>query len=107
VTDEIIPSRTGNIELLLLKRSVINIKAGCVIISVVWYFLARNEIPAIIQPPRSPDLSPCQFWLFPTFKTGLEGHCLASVEEIQQYATADLRDIEFPKVLPAMAGLLE
>jgi hypothetical protein len=93
MTGEIIKTPTGNIESLLLIRSIINVKEDCVLVSAVWYFLAKNEIPAIIQPPYSPDLCPCELWLFPRFKTGLKGHRYASVQEIQQYTTADLRDV--------------
>jgi hypothetical protein len=33
--------------------------------------LAKHNIPVVWQAPYSPDMSPCDFWLFPTWK-GLE-----------------------------------
>ena len=35
--------------------------------------LAEKSIPALTQPPYSPDLAPSDFWLFPTLKRGLKG----------------------------------
>ncbi|XP_055952375.1 uncharacterized protein LOC129988229 isoform X2 [Argiope bruennichi] len=28
-------------------------------------FFAEHGIPVISQPPYSPDMAPCEFWLFP------------------------------------------
>ena len=36
---------------------------------VVQAFLAKNSMPLIRQAPYSPDLAPCDFWLFPKLKT--------------------------------------
>ena len=40
---------------------------------VVQAFLAKNSMPLIRQAPYSPDLAPCDFWLFPKLKTTLKG----------------------------------
>jgi len=34
-------------------------------------FLAEKDIPVVPQPPYSPDLSPCDFFLFPRLKNHL------------------------------------
>jgi hypothetical protein len=57
----------------------------------VQNFLAKNQIRTISQPPCSSDLAPCDFWLFPRLKMDLKGYRFASVEEIRQNATTDLR----------------
>jgi hypothetical protein len=57
----------------------------------VQNFLAKNQIQTITQPPHSPDLTPCDFWLFPRLQMGLKGHRFAPLEENQQKATAGLR----------------
>ena len=36
-------------------------------------FLAKNSITKICHPPYSPDLAPCDFWLFPNLKKCPEG----------------------------------
>ena len=37
-------------------------------------FLVEKNIPVVPQPPYSPDLSPCDFFLFPRLKNHLKGH---------------------------------
>jgi hypothetical protein len=37
----------------------------------------------IPHPPYSPDLSPCDFFLFPKMKLKLKGHRFDTIEEIQ------------------------
>jgi transposase len=36
-------------------------------------FLAKKLILKLDRPPYSPDLAPCNFWLFPKLKTALKG----------------------------------
>ncbi|GFY25599.1 uncharacterized protein TNCV_2487191 [Trichonephila clavipes] len=40
----------------------------------VSHFLASKNIPVAPQPPYSPDLSPCDGFLFPKLKNHLKGH---------------------------------
>ena len=39
-------------------------------------------IKTVAQPPYSPDLAPCDFWLFPK----LRGCCYKTVEEMEEAA---------------------
>ena len=59
------------------------------------YFLEKHGIPVLQQPPYSPDMAPCDFWLFPKLKTTLKGYRFESREEIMQNATAEMNT--FPK----------
>src|SRR5215469_2121310 len=45
-------------------------------------FLAKHGIPAVRQPPYSPDMAPCDFWLFSKLKTALKGSRFETREEI-------------------------
>jgi hypothetical protein len=36
-------------------------------------YLAKNNIPVMEHPPYSPDLAPCDFFLFPKIKSALKG----------------------------------
>jgi transposase len=36
-------------------------------------FLAKHHITQVCQPPYSPNLAPCNFWLFPKIKSPLKG----------------------------------
>jgi hypothetical protein len=54
------------------------------------------------HPPYSPDLAPCNFWLFPKQKTTLKGHRVSDIAYIQGHATTILQSIpeeEFQKCL--------
>ncbi|PNF41831.1 hypothetical protein B7P43_G16624, partial [Cryptotermes secundus] len=50
---------------------------------VVQQFLAEKNIPVITQPPYSPDLTPSDFWLFPTLKMGIKGTHFPTMEDIK------------------------
>jgi hypothetical protein len=52
------------------------------------------------HPPYSPDLAPCDFWLFPELKTAFEGNRFSYINDIQGHATTILQSIpeeEFQK----------
>jgi len=72
---------------------------------VVQQFLAEKSIPAITQPPYSPDLAPSDFWLFPTPKMGLKGTDFATMEDIEcDDRTPEDSKRSLPPELPTMAG---
>ena len=50
---------------------------------VAQQFLAKNKIAVILLPPYSPDLAPCDFFLFPKMKMKLKGRRFDTTEEIQ------------------------
>lgn len=54
-------------------------------------FLNDHGIRALPHPPYSPDLSPCDFWLFPSLKAQLRGRQFQTDEELEQ-ATANALD---------------
>ncbi|GFU18687.1 putative transposase [Trichonephila clavipes] len=56
-------------------------------------FLACKNIPVAPQPPYSPDLSPCDFFLFPKLKNHLKGHHFGTLENIQTTVTDQLKAI--------------
>jgi hypothetical protein len=55
----------------------------------VRQFLTSTKTTVIPHPPYSPDLTPCDFFLFPKMKLKLKGRCFESIEEIQ----AELQDV--------------
>jgi transposase len=56
-------------------------------------FLAKHGIPVVRQAPYSPDMAPCDFWLFPKLKRPLKGSHFDSREDIMQNATKELRSL--------------
>jgi len=50
----------------------------------VSQFLAKNNMTVIPHPPYSPDLAPCDFFLFPKLKLQMKGQTFDTTEEIQE-----------------------
>ena len=56
-------------------------------------FLAEKNIPVVPQPPYSPDLSPCDFFLFPRLKNHLKGRHFGTLDNIEKSITDELKGI--------------
>ena len=48
-------------------------------------------MPTLEQPPYSPDLAPCAFFLFPNLKGVIKGTRFPDVEAIKRAMTMELR----------------
>jgi hypothetical protein len=59
---------------------------------VVKTFLAKKGVVEISHPPYSPDLTPADFFLFPTVKTALKGKSCQD-EDIKKNVTAELNAV--------------
>ena len=53
-------------------------------------FLVKHQITQVTQPRYSPDLAPCDFWLFPKLKSSLKGKKFLIVKEIQENTLGQL-----------------
>lgn len=60
---------------------------------IVREFLAKKSIPTLPHPPYSPDLTPCDFFLFPKIKSHLKGTHHGGVEEVKGAVTAVLNTL--------------
>jgi len=56
-------------------------------------FLTKHNVTVLPHPPYSPDLSPCDFFLFPRLKKRLKGWQHENIEVIQAAATMELTRI--------------
>jgi histone-lysine N-methyltransferase SETMAR len=56
-------------------------------------FLAKNQTPVLQQAPYSPDMAPCDFWLFRKLKRPLKGTRFQTREDIMAATTAELNSI--------------
>jgi len=56
-------------------------------------FLAKNSITKMDHPPYSPDLAPCDFWLYPKLKNAPKGQRFADLSDIQRNVKKLLRAI--------------
>ena len=52
--------------------------------------LAKHQITQVTQPRYSPDLVPCDFWIFPKLKSPLKGKRIQTIQEIQENMTGQL-----------------
>jgi hypothetical protein len=48
--------------------------------TLVQGLLVKHHITQVCQPPYSPDLAPCKFWLFPELKSPLNGRRFVNVK---------------------------
>jgi transposase len=55
--------------------------------------LTSKCMTMMLQPPYSPDLTPCEFFLSQKLKTAMKGHHFESTENIQKPVTQVLNDI--------------
>jgi len=62
-------------------------------LSVTWYFASLGWI-VVPHPPYSPDLAPCDFFLFLTMKKTLKGKRFATVEEVKTALQEALNNIK-------------
>ncbi|UYV84244.1 hypothetical protein LAZ67_X001650 [Cordylochernes scorpioides] len=56
-------------------------------------FLAKNNTLIMPQPPYSPDLAPCDFFLFPKLKRPMKGRRCATLDEIKTASIEELKKI--------------
>lgn len=59
----------------------------------VQQFLAKHQIAQVQQPPYSPDLAPCDFFLFPKVKKVMKGRRFDDVDDIKTNTTKELQAI--------------
>ena len=68
----------------------------------VQQFLTKRGMSPILHTPYSPDLTPNDFFLFPSVKKVLKGKHFANVEKVKQKTAEALKDIkidEFKKLV--------
>jgi len=56
-------------------------------------FLVKKNIPVLPHPPYSPDLAPCDFYLFPKLKSKLKGYHFCTMENMQKIVTDELHTL--------------
>ena len=56
-------------------------------------FWQKKAVLCFLSPPYLPELSPCDFFLFPRLKNHLKGHHLVTSDNIQKSVTDELKGI--------------
>ena len=93
----------NNVEVLREFRKRFHQKRPALFKSGQWYFhqdnapvhnsilvtdyLTKMGIKTVLQPAYSPDLAPCDFWLFPKLKENLRGCRYETIEEMKEAVT--------------------
>lgn len=57
-------------------------------------FITQNDIQCIRHPPYSPDLAPCDFWLFPVLKSRLRNRRFSGRNSIGQAVSQAIESIQ-------------
>ena len=65
-------------------------------------FLEQNGLEELPHPPYSPDLAPCDFWLFPRIKKHLKGRVFNSNEDVALALSNILEGIEESEFMQAL-----
>ena len=61
--------------------------------NLVQQFLSKHSIVLLRQPPYSPEIAPCDFWLFPKLKKPLTGQRFDDKTTVENNATSVLKAI--------------
>jgi histone-lysine N-methyltransferase SETMAR len=67
--------------------------APCHTSLLIHQFLSDKNFTVCPHPPYSPDLAPCDFWLFPKLKLTMKGKRFASIPEIEAATTTRLKGL--------------
>ena len=59
----------------------------------VTQYLSENRITTLPHPAYSPDLAPCDFWLFPKLKELLARNKYTCVQDLSKAVNSELRGI--------------
>ena len=67
--------------------------APCHTLLLVQQFLSNKNITVCPHLPYSPDLAPCDFWLFPEVKMTMKGKGFEAIQDIEAAKTAQLKTL--------------
>ena len=70
-------------------------------------YLTKNRIVTINHSPYSPDMAPCDFYLFGKLHLGMKGKRYADVDAIQKASTAILNAIPKDDLKKSLDNLLD
>ena len=70
-------------------------------------YLTQMGIKTVPHSPYSPDLAPCDFWLFPKLKENLRGNRYSTIEDMKEAVTRVLNTLTQEDFQGAFQKLLE
>ncbi|EGI61741.1 FLJ37770-like protein [Acromyrmex echinatior] len=75
--------------------------------TLVTDFLTKNHILTINHSPYSPDMAPCDFYLFGKMHLSMKGKRYVDVEDIQRACTTILKDVPLNDIKHSFEMLLD
>ena len=70
-------------------------------------FFMKKQISLIKHPPYSPDISPCDYFLFPKLKTKMKRAFYDNIPAIQAAVTEALKNIPINDIKKSMHALVD
>src|SRR5277367_6987256 len=58
-----------------------------------WLQMFEPNGPKRLSPPYSPDLAPCDFWLFPKLKSAISGRPFSRIQDLARAVHSHLRSV--------------
>jgi hypothetical protein len=55
--------------------------------------MSNKNITVCPHPPYSPDLAPCDFWLFPKLKMTMKGKRFELIQDIEAAPTKQIKNL--------------
>ena len=98
---------TGSVHSILTDDLALRRVSAKFVPKLIQTFLVKHNIPVVRQAPYSPDMAPCDYWLFPHLKTELKETRFESRDDIIRNTTAKLYSVRkgtFQKCFVGTAG---
>ncbi len=68
-------------------------------------YFGENDLDLLNHPPYSPDLAPCDYFMFPCLKSTLRGRRFENVDALQNAVKQELRKMSREKIRASVLGM--
>ncbi len=80
-----------------------NAPAHTAILTIAYF--GEHDIDLLNHPPYSPDLAPCDYFMFPTLKATLRGRRFQNIDDLQNAVKQELRKMSRDKIRASILGM--
>ena len=70
-------------------------------------YFGEHDMELLNHPPYSPDLAPCNYFLFPALKAKLRGRRFENVDNLQNAVKQELRKMSREKIRDSVLGMVD
>ena len=68
-------------------------------------YFGENDLDLLNHPPYSPDLAPCDYFIFPCLKSTLRGRRFENIDALQNAVKQELRKMSREKIRASVLGM--